>query len=236
MNQRDYVEYLTTEESQHEYLYNLMKLRNNNQEDFDLFQAYLNAGIIYSQDFDHYSRILAEFGYDLEEQGFSNPKLFKEGYMIPCYDHIGDTMFYINYSATRGSKYKYLMVYPQNKEIREALTQIKVYGLEDSLLAHQEDRLFVVEGSFDRLRLKSQGLPVIATLGTKVTQYARDYMGRFSRVYYIGDNDYAGKKSFKDLRGHGLLLNKQYVPSGKDVDDFGKEDPQGFTDWINKMR
>ena len=77
MNQRDYVEYLTTEESQHEYLYNLMKLRNNNQEDFDLFQAYLNAGIIYSQDFDHYSRILAEFGYDLEEQGFSRPKLFK---------------------------------------------------------------------------------------------------------------------------------------------------------------
>lgn len=236
MNQKDYVEYVTECEEQHEHLYNLMVIRNNGVEDFDLFQAYLNAGIIYSKDFAMYNSILGEFGVDLEEQGFTKPRLFEEGYMIPCYDHVGDTLFYINYSNKRGSKYKYLMVYPQNKVIRQALTQIKVYGLEDTLLAHQEDRVFVVEGSFDRLRLKSKGLPVIATLGTKVTQYAQDYMARFGRVYYIGDNDYAGKASFNELRSNGLILNKQYVPAGKDIDDFGKEDPEGFSEWIAKMR
>lgn len=236
MNKTDYVEYLTEVEEQHEHLYTLMQIRNNNQEDFELFQGYLNAGIIYSKDFNHYSSILAEFGVDLVEQGFNKPRLFEEGYMIPCYDHVGDTIFYINYSNKRGPKYKYLMVYPQNKELREALTQIKVYGLEDTLLAHKEDRLFVVEGPFDRLRLKSQGVPAIATLGTKVTQYARNYMARFGRVYYIGDNDDSGKKSFKQLRDNGLLLNKQYVPSGKDVDDFGKENPEEFRNWVAKMR
>lgn len=234
MHQDDYHEYISDSEEQKGWIEDLVLIRNNQEFSQELYNAYCEAGILYSKSYAHYSGILEEFGYSLQEQGYTKERLFEAGYIVPCYDHLGDTMFYINYSNKRGRKLKYLMIYPENR--KDVLTQIKVFGLEDTLQAHEEDRLFITEGVFDRLRLKSQGIPVIATLGSQVTDYVGEYLQRFERVHYIGDNDRAGKQSYLALRDRGLQLNKQYLPTGKDVDDYGKESPDEFREWIKQMR
>lgn len=55
--------------------------------------------------------------------------------------------------------------------------------------------VFLVEGIFDCLSIRSLGLPVLATMGSSVSEYKRELLKLFSKVIYIPDNDIVGRRA-----------------------------------------
>jgi len=89
------------------------------------------------------------------------------------------------------------------------------------------DRVFIVESSFDAIRLDQVGMPAVATLGANVSNFQIDLLKKyFNNVYVIADNDEAGgnmkDKIIEKLgsRVSVVQLDKQY----KDIGDMLDED------------
>lgn len=88
------------------------------------------------------------------------------------------------------------------------------------------DRVYVVESSFDAIRLDQCGFPAVATLGANVSNIQTDLLQKyFNNVIVIADNDEAGG-NMKDKiverlgsRVSVLQLDKQY----KDIGDMSDE-------------
>jgi DNA primase len=94
--------------------------------------------------------------------------------------------------------------------------------------------VYVVESSFDAIRLDQVGLPAVATLGASVNGTQIDLLQKyFNEVVLIADNDEAGgnmKELLQKKLGHRLSiiqLEKQY----KDIGDMDDESIKniGFT-------
>ena len=89
------------------------------------------------------------------------------------------------------------------------------------------DRVYVVESSFDAIRLDQCGFPAVATLGSNVSNFQIDLLQKyFNNIIVIADNDEAGG-NMKDriqekLRSKVsvIQLNKEY----KDIGDMSDED------------
>jgi DNA primase len=94
----------------------------------------------------------------------------------------------------------------------------------------KEDRALVVEGNPDAIALRQTGLlPVVASMGTALTEAQLKELGRLTkRVYLCFDADAAGEDA--TLRGMELALKQGFdvrvvaLPKGKDPAD----DPDGF--------
>lgn len=89
-----------------------------------------------------------------------------------------------------------------------------------------EPYVFVVESSFDALRLSQVGIPAVATLGAGVSKAQIKLLDKyFNLVYVIPDTDQAGKEMVDKLkRGMGdkiVVLN--LPPGAKDVGDLSDE-------------
>jgi DNA primase len=89
------------------------------------------------------------------------------------------------------------------------------------------DRVYVVESSFDAIRLDQVGLPAVATLGANVSNIQIDLLKKyFNNIYVVADNDEAGgnmkNKIIEKLgsRVNVIQLDKQY----KDIGDMTDED------------
>ena len=88
------------------------------------------------------------------------------------------------------------------------------------------DRVYVVESSFDAIRLDQCGFPAVATLGANVSNIQTDLLQKyFNNVIVIADNDEAGG-NMKDKiverlgsRVSVIKLDKQY----KDIGDMSDE-------------
>lgn len=87
--------------------------------------------------------------------------------------------------------------------------------------ARDEGAVYVTEGPFDWLALRSWGLPSLALVGTHVRREALAALARFGRVYLALDGDAAGREATDALRG---LLGARAVPVAlpgvKDVADL----------------
>jgi DNA primase len=94
----------------------------------------------------------------------------------------------------------------------------------------KEDRALVVEGNTDVIALRQSGLlPVVASMGTALTEAQLKELGRLTRrVFLCFDSDAAGEDA--TLRGMELALKQGFdvrvvaLPKGKDPAD----DPAGF--------
>ncbi len=102
-----------------------------------------------------------------------------------------------------------------------------LYGLHTArLAARREDRLLLVEGYFDALRVVSAGLEcVIAPLGTAVTGDQAQLLTRYTKnVYLLYDGDAAGlKATFRagdELLRTGATVRVVTFPGGDDPDTF----------------
>lgn len=89
-----------------------------------------------------------------------------------------------------------------------------------------EPYVFVVESSFDAIRLDQQGISAVATLGAGVSARQSKLLDQyFNIVYSIPDQDVAGKEMDDKLKKN--LGNKvstiQLPPSAKDVGDLTDE-------------
>lgn len=89
------------------------------------------------------------------------------------------------------------------------------------------DRVYVVESSFDVIRLDQVGLPAVATLGANVSNYQIDLLKKyFNNVIVIADNDDAGgnmKSKIIDKLGsrvNTIQLDNKY----KDIGDMADEE------------
>jgi DNA primase len=106
-----------------------------------------------------------------------------------------------------------------------------LYGLNLARPAiSKEDRALVVEGNTDVIALRQAGvLPVVASMGTALTEAQLKELGRLTRrVFLCFDSDAAGEDA--TLRGMELAAKQGFdvrvvaLPSGKDPAD----DPTGF--------
>jgi DNA primase len=91
----------------------------------------------------------------------------------------------------------------------------------------KSDRVYVVESSFDAIRLDQVGLPAVATLGANVSSTQIELLQKyFNNIIVIADNDEAGG-NMKDriveklsTRVSVIKLNTQY----KDIGDMPDEE------------
>lgn len=89
------------------------------------------------------------------------------------------------------------------------------------------NKVYVVESSFDAIRLDQCGLPAVATLGSTVSSVQLDLLQKyFNNIFVIADNDEAGGSMSKKLQEK--LLGKVTVISidekYKDVGDMPDEE------------
>ncbi|MGQ0649047.1 MAG: DNA primase [Gemmatimonadaceae bacterium] len=94
------------------------------------------------------------------------------------------------------------------------------------LAARREERLFIVEGYFDVLRLAGAGIDsVVAPLGTALTELQAELVKRYTKnVFLLYDSDKAGlKATFRAgdmLLRQGLSVRVVSLPPGDDPDTF----------------
>jgi DNA primase len=104
------------------------------------------------------------------------------------------------------------------------------------------DRVYVVESSFDAIRLDQVGFPAVATLGSNVSNIQIELLQKyFNNIIVIADNDEAGgnmkDKIIEKLgsRVSVIQLNKQYKDIGDMLDEDIKELEFSFDKSIMSM-
>jgi DNA primase len=103
-------------------------------------------------------------------------------------------------------------------------------------------RVYVVESSFDAIRLDQCGFPAVATLGANVSNTQTDLLQKyFNNIIVIADNDEAGG-NMKDRiieklgsRVSVVKLDKQYKDIGDMSDDQIKNLDESFDKSISNM-
>jgi len=91
----------------------------------------------------------------------------------------------------------------------------------------KSDKVYIVESSFDAIRLDQLGIPAIATLGANVSNKQIELLQKyFNNIFVVADNDEAGG-NMKDRiverlgsRVSVIKINKQY----KDIGDMPDEE------------
>lgn len=104
--------------------------------------------------------------------------------------------------------------------------------------AKRYDSVFIVESSFDAIRLEQVGVHAVATLGATISQEQRKLIKKyFNKVYLIADNDQAGtimSNKLKSFFGIGCITPK-LPDSVKDVSDMSDEDLKKFVSEVDDI-
>jgi DNA primase len=156
-----------------------------------------------------------------EEQEEPRPR-FRDRLIFPILDQGGHTIGFGGRLLGPGEP-KYL-----NSAESEVFAKGKVlYNLSFAKNAiRREDKVIVVEGYFDALRLVDAGIEhVVAPMGTALTEPQAELLGRFTRhVFLLYDSDGPGQKA--TFRAADALLAKGHevrvvtLPEGEDPDTF----------------
>lgn len=104
--------------------------------------------------------------------------------------------------------------------------------------AKRYEKVFVVESSFDAIRLEQVGVHAVATLGATISKEQRKLLKQyFNQIVVLGDNDEAGKNmSNKMLSYFGTGCIAPLLPEGvKDVSDLSDKDLKNFVDRFDDL-
>lgn len=103
-------------------------------------------------------------------------------------------------------------------------------------------KVYVVESSFDAIRLDQCGFPAVATLGSNVSKIQTDLLQKyFNNIVVIADNDEAGgnmKDKIVERLGSRVTvikIDKQYKDIGDMPDDAIKNIDESFDKTISSM-
>lgn len=135
--------------------------------------------------------------------------------IIPMHNPDGSMIIGFVARSIEGKEFKNTPGLPKSK-ILFNLHRVKNY-----------DTVYVVESSFDAIRLDQNGIPAVASLGANVSKNQIQLLTKyFNNVIVIGDNDDAGKgmqeKIFNSLGHRATLIT---IPSRfKDIGDMTDED------------
>jgi DNA primase len=98
-------------------------------------------------------------------------------------------------------------------------------------------KVYVVESSFDAIRLDQCGFPAVATLGANVSKIQTDLLQKyFNNIIVVADNDEAGgnmKDKLIEKLGNRvtvITLDKKY----KDIGDMSDEDIKNLDETFDK--
>ncbi len=156
-----------------------------------------------------------------EERDEPRPR-FRDRLMFPITDTGGHTVGFGGRMIGSGEP-KYL-----NSAESEIFSKGKIlYNLSSARNAiRREDRVLLVEGYFDALRLVDAGVEcVVAPMGTALTEPQAELLGRFTRhVFLVYDSDAPGQKAtFRAadvLLAKGLEVRVVTMPEGEDPDTY----------------
>lgn len=165
--------------------------------------------------------------------------LLGDRYTVPIRDISGDVTALVGwypdykkyittptYGFSKGSQFFNMECYAQS--MRGAYPKQEGSTEESGLV-------YLVEGIFDTLSLRSLGFPALGNMGLEMTRVKTEILTRFGTVVAIPDNDKSGRgtnKYLSGVRGKGkhnewVIKNKHVIvqlPKGvKDTDDFIKE-------------
>ena len=159
---------------------------------------------------------------------------FRDRLMFPIYDIGGHVVGFggrlLGDGAPNAPKYL-------NSSESDVFSKRKLlYGLNWAKQAiRKADRLFIVEGYFDVIRLVLAGInEVVAPLGTALTEQQAALIRKYTKnVYLLYDSDQAGlKATFKAgdmLLSNGIAVHVVSLPEGEDPDTFvAKYGAEGF--------
>lgn len=104
--------------------------------------------------------------------------------------------------------------------------------------AKRFDKVFIVESSFDAIRIEQVGGHAVATLGATVSNQQRKLLKQyFNQIIVLGDNDEAGRimaQKLKDTFGSGCIVPQ--LPEGiKDVSDLSDDLLKNFIDRFDDL-
>lgn len=112
---------------------------------------------------------------------------YSDRYLFPIHNGKGNLNAWVGYDYESKSKYLVGMVGLGNKKRL-------LYGIDDLSMSYEEDTIIVVEGIFDRLRLKEIGLNLgVSLLGKKMSKWQKRYINRFKNKILIPDGDDSGQ-------------------------------------------
>ncbi|MBX6331406.1 MAG: DNA primase, partial [Gemmatimonadaceae bacterium] len=156
-----------------------------------------------------------------EEGGELRPR-FRNRLMFPILDAMGNYVGFGGRLLGPGEP-KYL-----NSAESPVFSKAKLlYGLHMAKhVIRRDDRVMIVEGYFDVVRLVSAGFDwVVAPLGTALTESQAALLRRFTRnAFLLYDSDKAGLKatfrSGDELLRHGMAVQVVTLPEGEDPDSF----------------
>jgi DNA primase len=101
--------------------------------------------------------------------------------------------------------------------------------------AKRYNKVFVVESSFDAIRLEQVGAHAVATLGASVNKRQKELLKKyFNSIILISDNDEAGKgmqEKMKSSFGHSLVIGN--LPS--DVKDVSDMDDKRISEFVSEF-
>jgi DNA primase len=99
----------------------------------------------------------------------------------------------------------------------------------------REDKIFVVESSFDAIRIEQAGGKAVATLGASISAIQQDLLKKYFRsIIMVSDNDEAGRTMAKKLSASadGVIIGK--LPDDvKDVSDLNDDQLSSFISQFN---
>jgi|SRR5690625_3042568 len=232
LNYKELVRYLVKDETQRESLEVLSKKRELPQ------KVLLKRGIFCVFDTDELSFLLEEWNLTFEDafgKETDQVRLLNEGFIIPVLDSSYRIMFFVNYNWERGSGRKYLNVYPDS--LSQSATNMKMFGAHNLSQAVKEDWIVVVEGIFDCIRLEHEGIPAVSIMGTKLLEYHKRFLNRFTKVIYISDADFEGYKGWQNVqKGLDNVIHYPIKGLSKDVDEFATRDTRGFAEWLDGLK
>jgi len=162
---------------------------------------------------------------------------FRERLMIPIYD-VQNHVVGFGGRILGAGQVKYLNSADSPVFAKRTL----LYGLNWAKpVARKEDRLIIVEGYFDVIRLMLAGIEeVVAPMGTALTGDQAALIRKYTQnVLLLYDSDQAGlKATFKSgdaLLGLGMTARVMTLPDGEDPDTFvAKEGVSGFQHAANE--
>jgi DNA primase len=166
---------------------------------------------------------LAQAGLLVTPEGATEPRpRFRGRLIFPIYDLYGHVVGFGGRLLGPGEP-KYL-----NSPESPVFSKGKLlYGLNwAKLAARRDERMLVVEGYFDAVRLIGAGVEsVVAPMGTALTEEQAKLIRRYTdRVYLLYDSDKAGLKatfrSGDELLRQGAAVQVVTLPEGEDPDTF----------------
>lgn len=171
-------------------IFELMAHRNYYTE--DMYDTLKEIGVFKVDNLSELTLLCPASNEDLRKWGLVNEDgnfILRGLYVVPIRDIGGMVIALVGWNPNGGSR-KYVTTPTVGFSRDTSFFNYDTYALS---WEEYDGLVFLVEGIFDAIALKSIGLPVLAVMGLEMSAIKAEMLNRFSKVVAIPDNDSAGR-------------------------------------------